>query len=597
MVMKAFGRSAFRLFTKHLVRLITIIAIVTVSIGITSGIGEVEGRIKSTVNDIYKKQNVSDFYVKSKRTMGFTADELNYMAEKFGAENVMLSFCYEIPSVDDNGIIKDVTRVYYFDFDNSYINKIMLLKGKLPSAKNEILSERGTEELEGYAIGETVKINGQNFTVCGIVLNPLLISKIEEPSFTDPARKLDHVIYFDSEPQIVNDVYAVLSDRSMFRSFGNGYEKQIDRLKSEISDFMGGENASVLSLYENSGLYAIVSYAEKVGLIGIVFVVFFLLVTMLVVYANMARLYDEERGQLACLKTLGYSDISIVGRYTLFVFIGTLLGGLLALPLGMGLTALIYSSFNMQYTMPPFPGTGHMVYYLMTFAAIMLSTLLLTLFSGLKTVGNKPVTLLTPKAPKSGKKVIIERIGFIWKRLSFKYKSTLRNVLLFKSRFFMTVISIIGSTVLVLSGLGLLDCTLKYGNASSLVAISAALIVFSAALCALVIYNLTNINVSERNREIATLMVLGYHDREVTGYIFREIYIMCLIGALLGVPLGLGFLSFVFDLVSFGAIADINWWTWILAPAITMLFGFLSTMLLRRKILKTDMNASLKTLE
>lgn len=205
---------------------------------------------------------------------------------------------------------------------------------------------------------------------------------------------------------------------------------------------------------------------------------------------------------------------------------------------------------------------------------------------------NKPAVLLTPKAPKSGKKVLIERIPFIWKRLSFKYKSTMRNVLLFKSRFFMTVVSVIGSTVLVFAGMGLLDCAMLRENATSLVAISIALLVFSAALCALVIYNLTNINVSERNREIATLMVLGYHDNEVTGYIFREIYIMSFIGAILGIPFGI-----VFGLIDFGSLADINWWTYVLTPFITMLFSFISTRLLRKKITKTDMNASLKTLE
>ena len=116
-------------------------------------------------------------------------------------------------------------------------------------------------------------------------------------------------------------------------------------------------------------------------------------------------------------------------------------------------------------------------------------------------------------------------------------------------------------------------------------------------LCGLVIYNLTNINVSERNREIATLMVLGYSDSEVSWYIFREIHIMSFIGAVLGVPIGLAFLTFVFHLINFGSIGEINWWTWILAPAVTMLFSVLSTLLLRRKIVKTDMNSSLKILE
>ena len=161
----------------------------------------------------------------------------------------------------------------------------------------------------------------------------------------------------------------------------------------------------------------------------------------------------------------------------------------------------------------------------------------------------------------------------------------------------MTVLSVTGSTVLVFAGMGLLDCIQKMKNSETLVIVSAVIILFSALLCALVIYNLTNINVSERRREIATLMVLGYHDGEVAGYIFREIYIMSIIGAILGVPCGMGILVMAFNMLDFGALADVNWWTYILTPCITMFFVFLSTFLLRGSITKTDMNASLKTIE
>ena len=161
----------------------------------------------------------------------------------------------------------------------------------------------------------------------------------------------------------------------------------------------------------------------------------------------------------------------------------------------------------------------------------------------------------------------------------------------------MTVISVVGATVLVFAGLGLFNCAVNYGEAGSLIGISAVLILFSGVLCALVVYNLTNINVSERTREIATLMVLGYHEREVTGYIYREVYIMCAIGAVLGVPLGMLFVNFVFDFISFGSLAEVEWWSYVLTPVLTMVFGFISTLLLRKKIVKTDMNASLKTVE
>lgn len=590
--MKASFKVSLRLFKKHITRLLTIIAIVLVSVGFMAGLGEVENKINIAENNYYKSANVSDLYLKSKRQYGFSQNEIRYLENKFGKDNLLKSFCFEAK------MDSDVVRVYNYNLVDATINKLKLLEGEMPTSETEVLVERKTSKIKGYNIGETISINNTNYTVCGIVLNPLILIEVEEPSFLYEDEHLSNVVYINSaSPLIANDVYVTLTNRDLFKSYNKKYKTEIEKLKSEVESVIGQDYVSALSLYENVGLYSMHSYAEKVGLITIIFVVFFLLVTLLVVYSTMSRLLDEERGQIACLKTLGFSDYSIVNKYVMFVLVASLIGGLLAFGVGYGLTYIIYSAFNIQYAMPAFPKTINFFYYALTFAIILVSTALLTVCTGLKNVKNKPVTLLTPKAPKSGKKVFIEKIPFIWNNLSFKYKSTLRNVFLFKSRFFMTVVSIIGSTVLVLAGMGLLDCALKLGDSESIVTIAAALIVFSAVLCLLVIYNITNINVSERNREIATLMVLGYTNHEVTTYIFREIYIMSFIGAILGVPLGLGFISFVFDLISFGAIADINWYTWILAPLVTMLFSFLSTMFLYKKIVKTDMNSSLKTLE
>ncbi len=593
MVIKAQIKAAVRLFKKHIARLFTIVAIVIVSVGFMSGVGEVENKVNIAINDYYKSYRLSDLYVKSKNTFGFTQDERDKITEQFGEENVESGFCYELE--EDDG---EIIRIYSLNLEDNRINKLKLLEGKFPTESNEIVAERKTTDFREYAIGEKVVLQEQEYTVCGIVYNPLMMNKSNEPSFAFEEENLDGVLYLHSEnPFIINDLHITLENRNLFHTYSDAYEKEIDRLKVELETEMGSDNVSVLSLYENSGLYSLVSYGEKVGLIGIVFVVFFLLVTLLIVYSTMTRLFDEERAQIACQKTLGYGDLKIINKYVLFVLIATIVGGLLAFPVGLGLTSVVYSAFGIQFAVPTFPITPNFSYYFLTFGIITVSTVLLTLINGKKTVKSKPVTLLAHKAPKSGKKVLLERITFIWNKLSFKYKSTIRNVFLFKSRFFMTVISIIGSTVLVFAGMGLMDNAVKTDTATSLVAISIALIVFSAALCALVIYNLTNINVSERNREIATLMVLGYDDKEVTGYIFREVYIMSFIGAIIGVPLGILFVGFVFDLVSFGAVADINWWTYILTPLLTMFFSYLATILLRGKITKTDMNASLKTLE
>ncbi len=598
--MKASIKTAFRLFKKHFTRLTTIIAIVAVSVGFMSGIGEVENKIKIGTRDLHEQSRVYDLRIVSGNPLGFTGEELAMVKERFGEESVSTGFFYEMEKEDM------AMRFYISSADRENVNKTELLEGRLPTAENEVLAERETEWIKGRTVGEKITVFnpfvGQEieYTVCGIVYNPVHIYHEDEPSFIkegeEEYKPLGEVYYSYTETPITNDIYVHVGVEQTDELFTNGYEERIGELKKEMQELFG-ESANVLTLYENIGMYSLYSYAEKVGQIGIIFVVFFLLVTLLVVYSTMSRLFEEERAQIACQKTLGIEDNKITGKYVWFVAFGSIIGGGIGFFIGLILTSLLYNGFHLQYYMPPFPNSLNFYYYAMTFGIILLANILLSFFSGKKATAGNPAKLLTPKAPKAGKKVLLERIPFIWKMLSFKYKSTVRNVLLFKSRFLMTVISVVGSTVLVFAGLGLFNSAVAYGEAGSLVGISAVLIVFSGVLCALVIYNLTNINVSERTREIATLMVLGYREREVTGYIYREVYIMCAIGAVLGIPLGMGFVKFVFDFISFGSLAEVKWWSYVLTPILTMVFGFISTMLLRRKILKTDMNASLKTVE
>lgn len=598
--MKASNLAALRLFKKHVTRILTIVAIVLVSVAFMSGIGETESKIRIGATEHYDRYNLYDLNVKSTSPLGFSSDEMSYFTNKFGEENVEWSLCYEVEKGEN-----ETYRVTYLNLDGK-INELELLDGAFPSGENEILAERGTVCYDSVSVGDKITIFDittnveKTYTVCGIVYNPALIAERDEPGMQYEGKDLTQSYYLPANAYLpVSDAHVLLPDsqRALFDGFSDEYELVIEEYKSEIELALGADSVVVLSLYQNYGMYSMVNYAEKVGLIGIIFVIFFLLVTLLIVYSTMSRLFDEERSQIACQKTLGFGSLKILSRYILFVATATLLGGAIGYPLGLSLTGLLYFTFGEQYRMPPFPSSPAIKFYLITFAIIFAATMLLTLLTGLKITSETPASLLRAKSPKSGKKVLLEKIPFVWNKLSFKYKSTLRNVFLFKSRFLMTVVSVVGSTVLVFSGMGLLDCAYLLDGANSLVLVSIALIVFSAVLCALVIYNLTNINVSERTREIATLMVLGYRDREVTGYIFREIYVMSAIAALLGIPCGIGFVQFVFSLVDFGTLSDVGWWTYVLTPLLTMAFTFVSTLLLRKKITKTDMNASLKAVE
>ena len=475
-------------------------------------------------------------------------------------------------------------------------------------------------------------------TVTKTVLSPLTFGVDGEPSYkngedveipdnindVNALITVENVLYmpYSLVPKIFGqtvlpkgDLYVALNNRGVFQAFGDDYKKYVDAESAELLKILDGdaeavataeegggdeteETARILTLSDNYSFNALVSYGVKVRGITYVLMIAFLFVTALVVLSTMTRLIEEERSQVACLSTLGYPPQRIIFKYVLFALIGCGIGAAGAYFVQVGVATLLYVVFNYSFTMPPMTPRITPWFYLGVFFGITIVTLISTVMAGRKLTSDKPANLLRPKAPKAGKKVFLERIPFIWNILSFKYKSTMRNVLRYMSRFLMTVISVAFSTALVMAGLSLLDLCLFHGvDSPSVMAVAIVVVAFAGLLTAVVIYTLTNINISERNREIATLMVLGYNDREVAGYIYREVYIDSVIGIAFGYPLSALLIWAVFTVMGMGTLGGVSWFVWLITPVIVLFFTAIVTLILRRKIIKVDMNESLKAVE
>jgi len=356
-----------------------------------------------------------------------------------------------------------------------------------------------------------------------------------------------------------------------------------------------GENKSP------SGYYLDAIYGQAVGIerISMVFPLFFIAVTCLVVFMTITRMIESERSQIGTLKTLGYRQDSIVAKYIYFTLLASVIGVILGILLGhFGVAWVIYRSISSHYGLAPnvvgTPFIGLTVMFIMIGF-----NLAVTGFTVLFVVRQQPSKLLTGKAPKVGGKILLERIPFIWKPLPFRYKSSLRNMFRYRVRFFMTVFSMMFSTALVFCGMAL-SFSMQHTNPEMMETIRpiAVIVVLAAIfLNALVIYNITNINIDERKREIATLKVLGYRPVEVCGYVFREIFLITLVGVAIGLPAGFWAMDFIFGYLEFGSVSYLNWYVWIITFALALTSLALADFLLFRKINKIDMNASLKVVE
>lgn len=655
--MKTYLKTLLRAFKKHITRFVSIVFIVLVSVGFVSGIGTSTEKLKFSLSEYYEKQNVSDLIVKSTASdglsMGFSAEEIVAAKEVYGEENLETGASIDV-YVGVNGETQ-LIRLYFLDnFENPSVNKYEVLeRAELAKEEDfniayaevsdnmlkgfelrsgieldfkdilEQLAKQGGQEIPSYLQSFLNRLTPVKVTVGATIKSPLTFANDGEPSWLNPEDTkipdtinevnnlitLDNVLFLPSSliPEIfgvkvlqTTDIYLSFPDRTQFKALNDEYKTYVESQKALFSEKSGAdaETLRFITLNDNYSFVSLISYANKVSGIGLVLMVAFLFVTALVVLSNMTRLMEEERSQVACLKTLGYSSFKIIFKYVLFVALATGVGGAGAYFVGLGLAYLICYVFNYSFNMPPISSQVALPFFLIVFWVIVAVTFAATLIAGLKLTREAPAELLRPKPPKAGKKVFLERIPFIWNLLSFKYKSTMRNVLRYLSRFIMTVVSVAVSTALVLAGFALLDVCIFGGiDSPSVMGIAAVIIVFAGLLTAVVIYTLTNINVSERNRELATLKVLGYHEREVSGYIYREVYIDTVVGILFGYPLSTLIMLLLFDILGMGSLASVTWFWWLAAPVVVLLFTFIVTLMLKPKIKKIDMNESLKAME
>lgn len=199
--------------------------------------------------------------------------------------------------------------------------------------------------------------------------------------------------------------------------------------------------------------------SERIGAIGKVFPAIFYLVAALVSLTTMTRMIEEERTGIGTMKALGYGKLSIMSKYLSYTISSTAVGCVIGVAGGsIILPLVIIDAYKILYNSLPDPVIPIQWDISLAASGIAIgTTILVTIFTCYVELMAVPAELMRPEAPKDGKRVFLERIGFIWKKLSFSGKSTVRNLFRYKKRFFMTIFGIGGTMALLLVGFGLRD--------------------------------------------------------------------------------------------------------------------------------------------
>lgn len=616
--MRAFTKTVFRTFFSNKGRFLANFLVVLLSLSITAGLGALPSAYKTSFLKNYEGKNVPDITMKFLKEIdlsGFSSfDQIEGIksAETFSSIDVKQNDAY--------------SRVYWLDFLNGKNAIPTLLEGNLPANENEILAEKGSLNRKEYHIGESISLDvsslmdgatgKKDFRVSGIVESPLYASVAKERAFSEEEAYLDSIFYFDTNVLSISgaplppitDVSIVLDIHHDYMS--DSYKKEVNEWKTSIISTLEAitkekDVVSLLTLEENTSYALFKNYNEKVSKIAAVFPLFFVIVCGLINLLTVTRLIKDERSEIGCYRSLGIGKGRILGKYFFFSLLSVGLGAAAGYFIGTPfIPKVVFSAYNAVFSMKPYSVSMMNVAGLLIAVITVFVALSITVLATLLYLKEAPASLLKEKSPKAGKKIFLEKIPLLWNHTSFSYKNSFRNIFRHKKNSSLTSLSVLGSTILVLIGFALLDVSQALQNdelyanvASSMGMISFVIIVFAILMAITVIYSLANMNIQDRQRELATLKVLGYHNKECSAYTFREIMIISIFSSLLGLPIGTLLIASVFSYLGFGTISDVNWYSYLLSFFIIMAATILVNRLLFPKIRAIDMNSSLKSIE
>lgn len=527
--MKKFNKNIAKEFKTGFGRFIAIMVIIAIGVGFLIGILQATPNMKNTMDSFLEENKASDITVKG--TFGLTQEDVDKLAALDCVESVTPVLSTDSETQADGK--EFVVRLNGLDLSSDYLNTLTLEEGRMPEkGTNEVVAIRSSNKFEEISVGTEISIDPENstygdvyaqttFEVVGIVSSPdyFYVDGRETSSLGTGA--VGSILYGYSE-----DLYDLQKDGSVFsllgtvskgeveiaytdcwltvtgaeeyRRFDDDYknyvleqstaieslgalqsekvQEQVDALRS-LAAMMGQEvslaDAEWYVLDRAGTNVSYVSFAlncEKVEDIAGIFPVFFIIVAALVALTSMTRMVDEDRMQIGTFKALGYGRGRIMSKYLIYCCLASVIGCLVGILCGFALLpSIFWRAYETLYQLPALSYGFSWVLAIAVFGISLAGTAAVTWGACYNSLKEKPSSLMQPKAPKPGKRILLERVPFIWKPLKFKWKATIRNIFRYKKNMLLTIISVMGCTALILTGFGLNDSVnavtdIQYGS-------------------------------------------------------------------------------------------------------------------------------------
>jgi putative ABC transport system permease protein len=285
----------------------------------------------------------------------------------------------------------------------------------------------------------------------------------DEQNRIEQSKKVASILQYHGKNKLLANTILLTAD-AVNQTLKNADDYSFDSITNTIDEKLSlmtkkKDNLwSVNTRDSNTGYASFQSNIEKIEAMSKIFPVFFYFIAILVSLTTMTRLVEERRSEMGALKALGFSNAELLMEYLLYALFATLLGCVLGLVVGFKLfPAVISNAYGMMYSIPKVATPFRWNIALVAGSVAVVCILFATLAACFVEIVGTPALLMTPKAPAPGKRILLERISPIWKRIPFSGKVTARNLFRYKKRLYMTITGIAGCSALLVTGFGLHD--------------------------------------------------------------------------------------------------------------------------------------------
>lgn len=475
-------------------RFISIFAIVAMGVAFYAGVKDSVTVMKLSADKYYDDYQFMDIEIQASNPL--IAKDIKAIEQVKGVQGLYPA--HVVDAYHLNADQQKVIRVHSIPFDRqstnvSYSNQYRLLEGRMPKALNECVMEVDTLPENPYQIQDKITLQSKEeiglqaelkttrFTIVGWVINPYYLSK-DKGSSSLGSGEVDRYIGILEEnfkSKTYNHAFVNVKGAKEYMSYEEDYFRKVKPVKEAIEEIARTHSmhlskrieptadrfASTWNIKDRKQHLAFMEYgnnADRMDGIAKIFPVFFIIVAVLVALTSMTRMVEEQQNEIGILKALGYGKKQIAQKYFIYVAIATVSGGILGAILGMLIfPSIIYVAWSNIYSIPTQVIHIDLQLALGTITFFIILTFMATYLACYQQLRDDPAILMRPRIMKKGKRILLEKVPFIWKRISFTYKVTIRNIYRYKKQFFMTIIGLLGCSALILAGFGIKDSISK----------------------------------------------------------------------------------------------------------------------------------------